>query len=107
MIFIGAVCNEINVDGYHCLNNRDKLPAFRFVCRLSGLSLDLFDSQQISVSIHIGKHSSYYVCKTRTANRGHLTFACTRCPACHHGKTMTQAQRELQHSDMKRHLELQ
>lgn len=37
MLFIGAVCNEISGDGYHCLDNRDKLPAFSFVCRLEGL----------------------------------------------------------------------
>lgn len=31
---VGAVRNEISV--HHCLDNRDKLPAFSFVCRLKG-----------------------------------------------------------------------
>lgn len=37
MLVTGAACDEVNVDGYHCLDNRDKLPVLSFVSTLEGL----------------------------------------------------------------------
>lgn len=62
-----------------------------------GVSLDLFDRQQISISIHTGKHSSFSVCNNRTANRGYLTFACAHYPASHLERSWCKAQRKTQH----------
>lgn len=62
-----------------------------------GLSLDLFDRQQISVSIHTGKHSSFSVCNNRTANRGYLTFACAHYPASHLERSWRKLKEKPQH----------
>lgn len=102
--FYGSLySNEISRHDYHCLDNRDKLPAFSFVCRLNGLvgvwisltgSKSLFPSTLANIPLFFFFFS---VCKKRTANRGYLTFSCTRCPACHPERSLRELGEDPQH----------
>lgn len=58
------MCKEFIPRGYDCLDNTDKLLA-SLLAEQIGLSLQLFDRQQISVFIHAGKHSSFFYVRVR------------------------------------------
>lgn len=56
MLFVGPVSNEISVDVYNCLDNRDKLPTFSFVDLK-----DWFESESVCLAVIRRFHSRWQI----------------------------------------------